>query len=87
MRQIKCLMLSSAVLLGSTSAYSAGITPSPSEMMAAEIAHEQQVQTQLDKLQKQRDASFLKQLEAETLIEEQRILADGAGASPVAKAP
>jgi len=74
-------------MLFSLSAHAAGVAPSPADMMAAEVAHEQQVQTQLDQLQKQRDAAFLKQLEAEALIEEQRILAAERGASQTTGAP
>ncbi len=72
------LLLLSVAVLYALPAYAADAAP-PSDMMAAEIAHEQQVQAQLNQLQQQRDAAFLKQLEAETLIEEQRMLAAQGG--------
>jgi len=59
----------------------------PADMMAAEVAHEQQVQAELDKLQKEREAAFLKQLEAEALIEEQRLQGSGSSTQPSSTAP
>ena len=67
-------MMMAAIALSSASAYAADITAE--EAMAAEMMHEQQVQIQMGALQKERDAVFLKQLEAEALIAEQEMLAE-----------
>jgi len=67
-------------------AYAADITAA--DAMNAEIMHEQQVQVQMEQLQKERDAAFLKQLEAEALIAEQEMLAaEAAAQSPASPQP
>lgn len=43
------------------------------DVEVAETARESMVQAEMDKLQQERDTAFVKQLEAEMLIEEQRI--------------
>ena len=68
-------ILLAALSLCSASSYAADITAE--EAMAAEFAHELQKQAQIEKLQRESDAAFLKQLEAEILLEEQRLLAEG----------
>ncbi|RLL49800.1 hypothetical protein D8Y20_12470 [Mariprofundus sp. EBB-1] len=70
-----------ALTLSSASAYAADITAA--EAMSVEILHEQQVQVQMEQLQQERDAAFLKQLEAEAMIAEQQMLAEQA-AQPAA---
>jgi len=75
-----------AMSLCSAPAYAADITAA--EAMSAEIMHEQQVQIQMEQLQKERDAAFLKQLEAEALIAEQEMLAaEAAAQQPVSLQP
>ena len=76
MKQIFIFM--TVMSLCSVSAYAADITAE--EVMNAEIMHEQQVQVQMEQLQKERDAAFLKQLEAEAMIAEQEMLAEEAAA-------
>ncbi|MBL4775276.1 MAG: hypothetical protein JKY87_04395 [Mariprofundus sp.] len=65
-----------ALSLCSLSAHAADITAE--EAMSAEVMHEQQVQIQMEALQRERDAAFMKQLEAEALIDEQLFLAEEA---------
>jgi len=74
MKQV--FILIAALSLCSFSAHAADVTAD--EAMSAEVMHEQQVQIQMEQLQRERDALFLKQLEAEALIEEQQFLAEEA---------
>jgi len=80
-------ILLTLAMLYSLPSHAADAALAPSDMMAAEVAHEQQVQAQLNQLQQQRDAAFLKQLEAEALIEEQQAIAAGNGSSQVTGTP
>ncbi len=70
----RLVLICGSCLMAVSSANAAGDTPA--DVMSAEMAHEQQVQTQLEQLQRDRDAAFMKQLEAEALIMEQQQLAN-----------
>jgi len=79
MVKLQKLLLMVVCLGFSGAAYAAGDVLA-SDVGMNEVAHESMVQAEMAKLQQERDAAFVKQLEAEMLIEEQRIAAIDAAA-------
>jgi len=61
------------------SAMAADVTEA--EIAGQELVHEERVQKQMELLQKERDAAFLKQLEAEMLLMQQQDAANAAAGS------
>jgi len=74
MKQI--FMMMAALSLYSVAAYAADVTPG--EVMSAETAHMLQVQAEQEAMQRASDDAFLKDLEAQMLLEEQQFLAQEA---------
>lgn len=68
---MKKFLLISSCMFFSLNVYAAGDVTAV-DVGASEVANESAVQTEMGKLQQERDAAFVKQLEAEALIEEQR---------------
>ena len=58
------------------SAFAVGEEVSPEDMSRMEAEHQQTLQAEIDRMQAERDALFVKQLEEEMLLEDARIAAE-----------
>lgn len=68
---MKKVLLISSCMFFSLNVHAAGDVIAV-DVGASEVTNESMVQAEMGKLQQERDAAFIKQLEAEALIEEQR---------------
>lgn len=84
MKHMKCVLIASLFLMAG-SAVAADVTEA--QIAAEELVHEEQVQKQMELLQAERNAAFMRQLEAKAMILEQQLAADAAADPNVTTAP